>query len=232
MGLVISTQAPDDEHPLSQLIDDGLAAATTGRSTCNCWRRPKTPTRLPSAPGERAIRHWASSCRSTRCATPPSGRRRIPAFEPAFRNLRLNQRIDAREDERARDACGLENSERCRSTASGCGGGSAMPALDLSGKHDLTALVLAFPTTIPSRASISCRFSGRRMGDWRRRQAGRAERFREWIGQGFMTSVPGPTVRFGYVAQALVELSREFEIQVLGYDRWRIDDFKADLDRG
>jgi phage terminase large subunit-like protein len=31
------------------------------------------------------------------------------------------------------------------------------------------------------------------------------------------------------VARALVNLSSEFEIRVLGYDRWRIDDFKQDL---
>jgi phage terminase large subunit-like protein len=45
-----------------------------------------------------------------------------------------------------------------------------------------------------------------------------------------LISVPGPTIRFGWVAEELIRLSLEFDIVVIGYDRWRIDDFKADLD--
>jgi phage terminase large subunit-like protein len=41
--------------------------------------------------------------------------------------------------------------------------------------------------------------------------------------------VPGPTIRFGFVAAELARLATEFHIQVVAYDRWRIDDFKQDL---
>jgi phage terminase large subunit-like protein len=62
------------------------------------------------------------------------------------------------------------------------------------------------------------------------RRPAERDRFKQWIGAGHLIAVPGPTVRFGFVAKELVALSREFDMQVLGYDRWRIDDFKQDLD--
>ena len=61
------------------------------------------------------------------------------------------------------------------------------------------------------------------------RRPAEQDRFREWINGGFLTVVPGPTIRFGFVAAELSKLSREFDIRALGYDQWRIDDFKHDL---
>jgi len=228
LGLVISTQAPDDEHPLSQLIDEGL-------------RHEDGPlyVQLLSAPEDAdpfAERTW-------RACNPALGKflslsemrdaakraQEIPAFESSFRNLRLNQRIDSREEDRLVSHAVWRTGEvpidRERLRGRQCYAG-----LDLSGKHDLTALVLAFPDDDPEPSFDLLPFFWTPEGQLAARKPVERERFREWIGQGFMTAVPGATVRYGYVAQQLVELSREFEIRVLGYDRWRIDDFKADLD--
>jgi len=227
LGLVISTQAPDDQHPLSQLIDDGLRGDD-----------PSLYVQLLAAPEDAdpfAERTW-------RACNPALGKflsldemrtaaeraRRIPAFEPAFRNLRLNQRIDAREDERivTREvwALGAVPVDREQLAGRVC-----YAALDLSGKHDLTALVLVFPDDDPEPSFDILPFFWTPEGALPTRRQQEQERFRQWIRTGQMTAVPGPTVRFGFVAQALIELSREFDIRRLGYDRWRIDDFKADL---
>jgi len=228
LGLVISTQAPDDEHPLSQLIDEGL-------------RHEDGPlyVQLLAAPEDAdpfAERTW-------RACNPALGKflslsemrdaakraQEIPAFESSFRNLRLNQRIDSREEDRLVSHAVWKTGEvpidRERLRGRQCYAG-----LDLSGKHDLTALMLAFPDDDPESSFDLLPFFWTPEGQLAARKPVERDRFREWIGQGLMTAVPGATVRFGYVAQQLVELSREFEIQVLGYDRWRIDDFKADLD--
>ncbi len=70
---------------------------------------------------------------------------RIPAFEARYRNMRLNQRVDASGENRivpvaVWNAC---NGPVDRAALKGrtCFGG-----LDLSAKHDLTALVLVFPS--------------------------------------------------------------------------------------
>jgi len=227
LGLVISTQAPDDQHPLSQLIDDGLRGDD-----------PSLYVRLLAAPEDAdpfAERTW-------RACNPALGKflsldemrtaaeraRRIPAFEPAFRNLRLNQRIDAREDERivTREVWNLGAMPVDRDALQGR---VCYAALDLSGKHDLTALVLVFPDDDPEPSFDILPFFWTPEGALEGRRQQERERFQQWIRTGQMAAVPGPTVRFGFVAQALIELSQEFDIRRLGYDRWRIDDFKQDL---
>jgi phage terminase large subunit-like protein len=227
LGIVISTQAPDDNHPLSQLIDDGLRGDD-----------PSLYVQLLAAPEEAdpfAQATW-------KACNPALGKflslaemrdsaeraRRIPAFEAGFRNLRLNQRIDAREDERivTRDvwALGAVPVDRAALAGRAC-----YAALDLSGKHDLTALVLAFPDDEPEPTFDLLPFFWTPEGAMAGRRQQEQDRFKLWIKSGELTLVPGPTIRFGFVAKALVELSREFDILGLGYDRWRIDDFKADL---
>jgi len=228
LGIIISTQAPEDDHPLSELIDRGLG--DPGGSTY---------VELLAAPEDAdpfAETTWLAcnpalgkylSLREMREAAERA--RLIPAFESSFRNLRLNQRIDSREEDRLVSHAVWKTGEvpfdRERLRGRKCYAG-----LDLSGKHDLTALVLAFPDDDPEPSFDLLPFFWTPEGQLAGRKPVERERFREWIGQGFMTAVPGATVRFGYVARQLVELSREFEIQVLGYDRWRIDDFKTDLD--
>ena len=228
LGLIISTQAPDETHPLSQLIDEGLRGEDLSLFV------QLTAAPLDADPFAEAT--WTAcnpalgrflSLEEMRTAAERA--RRIPAFESSFRNLRLNQRIDSREEDRLVSHAVWRTGEvpidRERLRGRQCYAG-----LDLSGKHDLTALVLAFPDDDPEPSYDLLPFFWTPEGQLAARKPVERERFREWIGQGFMTAVPGPTVRFGYVAQQLVELSREFEIQVLGYDRWRIDDFKTDLD--
>jgi phage terminase large subunit-like protein len=227
LGLVISTQAPDDAHPLSQLIDDGLRGDD-----------PSLYVQLLAAPEEAdpfAERTW-KACNPAlgkflsldEMRTAAERARRIPAFEPAFRNLRLNQRIDAREDERivTREVWNLGAVPVDRAALKGR---QCYAALDLSGKHDLTALVLAFPDDDEEPCYDLLPFFWTPEGAMAGRRQQEQDRFRLWIKSAELTLVPGPTIRFGFVAKALVELSREFEILGLGYDRWRIDDFKTDL---
>jgi phage terminase large subunit-like protein len=228
LGIVISTQAPSDDHPLSQLIDDGLTGAD-----------PSIFVQLLAAPAEAdpfAEATW-------RACNPALGKylslsemrqaaeraRRIPAFEAGFRNLRLNQRVDASEDDRIVTLPTWQLGDVPVDRAA-LAGRTCYGALDLSGKHDLTALVLAFPSEDDEEPIYDLLpFFWTPEGQLSTRRPAEQERFREWIRRGYLTAVPGPTIRFGYVAAELSKLSREFDIQALGYDRWRIDDFKQDL---
>ena len=92
LGVVISTQAADDDHPLSQLIDD----AQTGAD-------PSMVVHLLSAPADadpfdpaviRAVNPaFGKFLDEADVLTEAERARRMPSFESAFRNLRLNQRI-------------------------------------------------------------------------------------------------------------------------------------------
>jgi phage terminase large subunit-like protein len=227
LGIVISTQAPTDDHPLSLLIDDALTGAD-----------PSTVVHLLAAPidadpfDDEVLRSvnpaWGKYLDLDDLQKSKERARRSAAFEPAYRNLRLNQRVDSNTENRivpprAWKACsGKVDRSALR-------GRRCYAALDLSGKHDLTALVLAFPSQDEEPVFDLLPFFWTPEGQMSERKHSERERFREWIQSGHMILVPGPTIRFGFVAEQLILLSQEFEIEVIGYDRWRIEDFKVDL---
>lgn len=230
LGIVISTQAASDDHPLSQLIDD----AETNRGN-----DPSTVLCLLSAPADadpfddevlRSVNPaWGKYLDLDDLMKSKERARRSPAFEPAYRNLRLNQRVDANTDNRivTLGTWKLGTNEVVDRAA--LKGRRCYAALDLSGKHDLTALVLVFPTDDIEPKYEILPFFWSPEGRMIDRKQSERERFKVWERAGHLIMVPGPTIRFAFVARELVRLAQEFEIVVLGYDRWRIDDFKQEL---
>ena len=96
LTIVISTQAPDDQDLLSILIDDALAG-----------HDPTTVLRLNTAPDdadpfdEQTIRlanpAYDVFMNTREVMSMASDAKRMPAREAAFRNLVLNQRVEAEE---------------------------------------------------------------------------------------------------------------------------------------
>jgi phage terminase large subunit-like protein len=147
LGIVISTQARSDEHPLSQLIDDGL----TGNDRSVFVHLLAAPDDADPFDDEvlRSVNPaWGKFLDLDDLRRSQDRARRMPAFEPAFRNLRLNQRVDANSDNRIvtvpvwqQGAAMINRNVLARRPCYG--------ALDLSGKIDLTSFVLAFPGEQP-----------------------------------------------------------------------------------
>jgi len=227
LGIVISTQAPDDEHPLSQLIDDGLTGAD-----------PSIYVQLTAAPEDAdpfAEATWLA-------CNPALGKflslqemheaaeraRRIPAFEPAFRNLRLNQRIDASEERRL---IPRREWELCEGPVDRDEllGRSCYAGLDLSGKQDLTSFTLVFPDDEAETGYDILPFFWTPEGAMAARRLREQDFLKRAIADGFVTAVPGPTIRYRYMAQQIGELRRRYDIRVIAFDPWRIDDFKQDM---
>ena len=52
-----------------------------------------------------------------------------------------------------------------------------------------------------------------------------------WVKQGFIETTPGRVVQFDWVANRLAEISAQYTIKGMAFDRWRIDDFKNACDR-
>jgi phage terminase large subunit-like protein len=227
LGLVISTQAPEDDHPLSQLIDDGLSGAD-----------PSIVVHLTAAPADSDPFDEAT----IRAANPALGvflneadvfseaerARRVAAFEPAFRNLRLNQRVNANADGRLVNPTDWRAGDRpvdlARMEGRPCYGG-----LDLSGKHDLTAFVLVFPDDEPETGYDVVPFFWTPQDALAGRRPQEQDLFRQWIRAGHIEAIPGPVIRYAFVARKIAALSRLFDVQVIAYDKWRIDDLKIDL---
>lgn len=227
LGVIISTQAPTDEHALSQLIDDGLTGAD-----------PTILVRLTSAPTDAD----PFAIETIRAVNPALGifldegdivaeaerARRLPAFEPAFRNLRLNQRVDTTVDARLCTpqvwSAGAVPVDVGRLKGRRC-----IAALDLSGKHDLTSLTLAFPDDDPEPVFDILQFFWTPTEALEHRRPAEQDLFRQWIKEGYITAIRGPVIRSRLIAEQLLALRRTYDVAAVAYDRWRVDDLKQDL---
>jgi phage terminase large subunit-like protein len=228
LGMIISTQAADDEHPLSQIIDDGVAQIDDS-VLVHVLTAP-----LDADPFEaatiRAVNPALGHFLDERDVLAEAARaKRMPSFEPAFRNLRLNQRIAAFDraslfTPQVWEACAGPIDEALFRSGRPVFGG-----LDLSSRIDLTALVLAVedddglvhlkPWIFTPAATM----------------AERGERDRvpydAWARQGLMFAVPGVAIEHDYLARVLAEETARMNIARVHFDRWRIDIMRQALQR-
>lgn len=227
LGFIISTQAANDEHPLSQLIDDGLTGVDSSilvhLLTAPEDADPFDPETIRSV--NPALGHFLDEGDLIREA---ERARRMPAFESAFRNLRLNQRVDASTENRLctaavwRLGAGAVDLEKLA-------GRPCFAGLDLSAKHDLTALVLVFPNDEAEPCYDVVPYFWTPTGQMEARRPAEADLFRQWERAGKLEFIDGPVIRFRTVAERLVALSRQFDLRVVAYDRWRIDELKQEM---
>lgn len=224
LSIIISTQAVEDADLLSVLIDDAKAG-----------HDPATRLFLYCAPQEAEVTDEAA----WRAANPALGdfnslaqmdeaakrAARMPSFEPAFRNLHLNQRVAA-------DAHFLSPS-----VWKSCDGepdddaftGTVYGGLDLSGTQDLTALVLA-ARDAGGVVHVRCWFwtPGRTLRD---RAARDRAPYDVWRDKGLIEATPGTAINYGFIAQKLAELSAELRIAEIRFDRWNMPRLRSELDR-
>jgi len=154
--------------------------------------------------------------------------KRMPSAEAAFRNLYLNQLVDAEQYflsstdwlacKQPIDIESLKGRE--------CYGG-----LDLSSTTDLTAFVLIFPgqsEDATARIDVLCWFwvPGDNMQE-------RMERdnvpYPVWEDEGYIQAPLGRAIDKDFIVHTIGELVTEFDIKAVAYDRWRIEDLKKQL---
>jgi phage terminase large subunit-like protein len=100
--------------------------------------------------------------------------------------------------------------------------------LDLSGKNDLTALVLIFDVGEGPRPTLSFFWTP---GDTlRQRQEKDRAPYDRWVEDGHLQTTPGKTIHYGWVARKLGELAGRYQIEAIAFDRWRSDDLIRELD--
>jgi phage terminase large subunit-like protein len=147
---------------------------------------------------------------------------RLPAKENSFRWLYLNQRIEASSPFLNRSEWEANNDEPEIEPGDICHAG-----LDLSASRDLTAFVLVFPKgdgfhVVPQFFLPSDGIRDKAKLD--------KVPYDTWADQGFLTLIDGPVIIPAVVAQAVADAAETYNIQNLAYDRWRINDFKRELE--
>jgi len=217
LGVIISTQAANDQHPLSQLIDD----AALGED-------PSIYLQLAAAPIEADIfdEHTWFACNEAlgkfldlaEFRAQAAQAKRLPSLRAKFQNLRLNQRIDANVQflsDYDWTACAAPvDIEALAGQA--CFGG-----LDLSQTTDMTSLVLYWPDNgalvpyfwLPEEGLL----------DRDRREGGH---YRAWRDAGLLETTPGKAINFRFLIRRLAEIRARFDLRAVAYDRHFIKTFE------
>ena len=217
LGVIISTQAANDQHPLSQLIDD----AALGED-------PSVYLQLSTAPTEADIfdeKVWFASNEALgkfldldEFRAQAAQAKRLPSLRAKFQNLRLNMRIDAKvtflsdaDWMACADPINLE-------TLAGkpCYGG-----LDLSQTTDMTSLVLFWPDTSALLPYFWLPEEG--LSDRDRKEGGH---YRAWRELGLLETTPGKAINFKFIIRRLAEIRSKFGLRKLAYDRHFIKTFE------
>lgn len=212
LGVTISTQAPTDTHFFSEMLD---APAN-----------PSIYVQLHAAPEGCAlddVTAWRAAnpalgvfLNENQFADAASRAERSPSFEPAFRNLNLNQRVDASERfiAHADWEANAEPFDETELEGERCYGG-----LDLSSTRDLTALALWFPD---SGKLLAWHF----VPEETIRE--RVERDRvpydRWTKDGWITPTPGRATDRLSIAHRLADIRARYDVQSIAFDNWRFED--------
>jgi phage terminase large subunit-like protein len=152
--------------------------------------------------------------------------RNMPSREAAFRNLHLNQRIDAAEHFITPDlweGCGAAPDPEIFQDRD-CWGG-----LDLSGKNDLTALVLVAQADDGVWDILP--FFWAPGENLRQKEARDRAPYVVWRDRGVLEVTPGRVIDYRLVALKIKELLDEgFRLAGIKFDRWRSKDLRRELD--
>lgn len=224
--VVIGTQAASDQHIMSELVDygekvnsgevdDTTFSATIYRAPedADPWAMETWQTCNPALGDFRSLEEMRTFAEQAQ---------RIPAREAVFRNLYLNQRVDAEVRFIAAadwKACGGEVDPV------GLYGKPCYIGLDLSSTRDLTTAVCFFP-----EGGEVMPFFFVPGDNMRQREDDDRVPYATWAREGFITATKGRAVDKKAVVQRLAQLCSDYDVKAVAYDRWRMEDLKRILD--
>lgn len=212
LSIIISTQAPTDGDLLSMLIDDALAG-----------NDPRVVVSLYTADpdldpfSEKAIRQanpaFGDFLNAKEVLAMAEDARRMPSREAEYRNLILNQRVEASSPFIARAVWSANAADVAPSFA----GHTVFGGLDLSEVNDLTALVLI--ANIDGRWHVKPTFWLPEEG-LRERSIKDRFAYDVWKEQGFLTATPGRSIDYEYIAAHLRTVCDENVVGQIAFDRY------------
>ena len=212
LGITISTQAADDHHFLSEMLDAEPTLTTY--------------VQLHTAPDDCALDDrdaWAAAnpalgafLNGDQFADAAARATRSPSFEPSVRLLQLNQRVEA-ETRFLNPADWDANGEPFDATdleGQRCYGG-----LDLSSTRDLTVLCLWFPDAgallawhwVPADTIAE------------REERDRVP-YRHWAAAGLIETTVGRAPDRLAIVRQLADIRGRYDVQGIAFDRWRYED--------
>ena len=223
MLFAISTQAPNDNDLFSIWLDDAKES-----------KDPRIVSHVYSAPPDcdltdesawKAANPALGKFRSLKDLREQAERAaRMPSFEPTFRNLGLNQRVEMVAPFIARGVWTANSEAPDDSAFYEC---PVYVGLDLSARNDLTAMVMAaFREKWHVKTIVWTPEKGLR----ERAKTDRAP-YDVWAKEGFIRPIPGASVDYGVLAEQIAEALEDCSVAAVAFDRWRMDLLKAEFEK-
>lgn len=219
LSIIISTQAPTDADLLSLLIDDALTGAD-----------PRIKVALHTAQidmdpfSDEAIRaanpHFDVFMNREEVRKQATDAKRLPAQEASYRNLILNQRVEARSPF-VTHTVWKENG----AVPSDIEGLGIYCGLDLSSTTDLTALV-----AVSEEGDVEPTFWLPEEGLSEKSRADRVP-YDLWKKQGFLDTTPGRAIEYDYIAAYLRDLFDRCDVRAIAFDRYNMKFLRPCLER-
>lgn len=220
--IAISTQAPTDADLLSLWIDDAVLSKDA-QTVCHLYAAPVECDLLDAKAWKAANPAMGKFRDADDVRRQAEEANRMPSAESKFRNLILNQRVEARSPFVSRNvwmSCGGE--------AAPWQGREVFAGLDLSSTTDLTALVLIWKDDDAVWQTHSF-FWTPETGLVDRAKRDRVP-YDVWADQGHLLTTPGVTVDYDFVAAFVLQVASDCDL-TLAFDRWRMGIFKQSLAR-
>jgi phage terminase large subunit-like protein len=220
--IAISTQSANDADLFSQWIDDALNSKDP-KIVCHLYAAPKDAGLLDkdawiaANPALGLFRSLEDLEEQAKQAA------RMPTAENTFRNLCLNQRVSTVSAFISREVWEANSGKVLP-----FGNAPVFAGLDLSARTDLTALVLT--AKIAGVWHTVSYFWTPENGLVDRSKRDR-QPYDVWARQGYMNTTPGSTVDYEFVAQDIAAIVEPLNLQVIAYDRYRIDMLKKEFER-
>lgn len=222
MLFAISTQAPNDNDLFSIWLDDAQSSKDP-RIVCHVYAADKDADLMDR-------KAWAAAnpalgrFRSLKDVEEQAERAaRMPSFEPTFRNLVLNQRVEMAAPFVSR---GIWQANGGAINENVFYEYPVYVGLDLSARNDLTAMVcMAFDGAV---WHIKPTFWTPDKGLRDRAKRDRAP-YDIWSQEGFIRALPGASIDYELVAREVGDILDGMNVQAVAFDRWRFDVLQKEL---
>lgn len=215
LSVIISTQAPTDGDLLSILIDDAQEE-NDPRTVLILYTADEDADPFIEETIRQANPAFGDFQNAKEILDMAENARRMPSREAEYRNLVLNQRVEASNPFVTKSVWDANDGEPE-------GWGTVYAGLDLSETSDLTALIMVSPVD---------GFFGVKSYFWLP-EDGIAERSRKdrvpydvWANEGNLLTTPGRSIEYEYVASLIAKMFDEMDIRKVAFDRFNMRHFR------
>ena len=218
--VVISTQSADPLHIMSELIDYGLkikddtlpadpafhATIYAAPDDADPWDEKTWYACNPALNDFRSLEEMQIFAEQAR---------KIPAKESVFRNLYLNQRVDA-----AAKWISSTDFDACVGPMPDLTGRECYAGLDLSSTQDLSALSLCFVPIEENEPFYTLHFAWCPENAIKTRSKADRVPYDLWHRQGHIEATPGSVVDYSYILKRIAAIGEKYQLKALLFDRW------------